>query len=148
MANQPNINSERISGTILDGAITISASTITATTIFAGGLTANTYAVFPIVTTGNTTQAINLSLSDQFMFTLTGNTIFTFSNNGNGKSWMVAVNTNPVTSGYTATFTATTATVKWAYGIVPVMTSTIGKTDMYSFIQMNGVIYGDYSQSY
>lgn len=173
MPTQPNINSERISGTILDGittlsattisastisignlttttitANTLSATTISASTIYAGNLTANTFAVFPIVTNANTAQTINLSLSDQFMYTLTGNTSFTFSNNGNGKSWIVAVNTNPTTSGYTGTFTATTASIKWAYGITPVMTSETGKTDMYSFVQMNGIIYGDYSQSY
>ena len=82
------------------------------------------------------------------MYTLTGNTSFTFSNNGNGKSWIVGVNTNPTTSGYTGTFTATTASITWAYGITPVMTTATGKTDIYSFVQMNGVIYGDYSQSY
>lgn len=96
----------------------------------------------------NSAQTVDLSVCDQFTYTLTGNTIFTFSNNGNGKSWIVGVNTNPTTSGYTGTFTATTASVKWAYGITPVMTTATGKTDIYSFVQMNGIIYGDYSQSY
>ena len=61
---------------------------------------------------------------------------------------MVAVKSNPTTSGYTSSFTASTANVKWAYGITPVQTATANKTDIYSFIQLNGVIYGDYSQSY
>ena len=54
MPTQPNINSERISGTILDGITTLSATTISASTIYAGNLTANTFAVFPIVTNANT----------------------------------------------------------------------------------------------
>ena len=123
--------------------------TVTGSTNFTNGVTANTYTVNQLYgLTAQTAQTVNLELTDQYEYTLTGNTTFTFSNNLNGKSWMVAVKSNPTTSGYTSSFTASTANVKWAYGITPVQTATANKTDIYSFIQLNGVIYGDYSQSY
>lgn len=61
---------------------------------------------------------------------------------------MVGVTTNPSVSGYTGTFTATTASVKWQNSVVPVITPTINKTDVFSFSQINGTIYGSYIQNF
>lgn len=138
-----------LSVTGLTGGMIFTGGTVTGSTNFTNGVTANTYTVNQLYgLTAQTAQTVNLELADQWEYTLTGNTTFTFSNNANGKSWTVAVSSNPTTSGYTSSFTATTANVKWAYGITPVQTATVNKTDIYSFIQLNGVIYGDYSQSY
>ena len=138
-----------LSVTGLTSGMIFTGGTVTGSTNFTNGVTANTYTVNQLYgLTAQTAQTVNLELTDQYEYTLTGNTTFTFSNNLNGKSWMVAVKSNPTTSGYTSSFTASTANVKWAYGITPVQTATANKTDIYSFIQLNGVIYGDYSQSY
>lgn len=113
-----------------------------------GGLTANTVTINQINgLTATTAQTIDLFTSDHFSFTLSGNTTFNLSGNTNGKSWVIGVNSNPVTSGYTSTFSSSPI-IKWAYGITPVQTATANKTDIYTFVQLNGNIYGDYSQSY
>jgi hypothetical protein len=45
------------------------------------------------------------------------------------------------TGGRTVTFTFQGANLYWAGGVVPTMTSTSGKTDLYSFTTLNGTDY-------
>lgn len=119
-----------------------------------GGFSGNSITANTIVTgqsnvgNANSAQTVNLSLYDQFTYTLTGNTTFTFSNNGNGKNWTIGVKQATSNSGLTATFTATTASVKWQNSVTPVMSSTSGATDIFSFVQLNSIIYGSYIQNF
>jgi uncharacterized protein YjiK len=74
--------------------------------------------------------------------TLSANTTFSFANNANGDRITVAI-TNTA-SNYTVTWPGG---VLWPGGAAP--TQTIGaKTDIYSFIQIAGVIYGSVVQNY
>lgn len=132
MSIQPNIYAERILGNL----------DITS-------MSANTFTTYPIIGgNSNSAQTVNLLTSDQFTYTLTANTTFTFNNNSNGKSWMIGVTQNSITSGLTTSFSAVTATIKWPYAITPVMSTTTGSTDIYNFVQLNGTIFGNYSQQY
>lgn len=67
--------------------------------------------------------------------TLGANTTFTFSNAAAAKTIIVAI-TNTASN-----YTVTWPTVKWSGGVAPVQT-TGAKTDVYTFTQINGVIYG------
>ena len=112
----------------------------------AGGVTANTHTVVPVIgNNANAAQTIDVNLSDHFTYTLTGNTTFTFSNFVNGKSITIGVTQNSSTS-YTSAFAG--GTIKWPYAITPVQTPTTGSTDIFTFTQLNSIIYGDYAQSY
>lgn len=72
--------------------------------------------------------------------TLSTNTTFTFSNATDGKTIIIAI-TNTASN-----YTVTWPTVKWANGIAPIQT--IGAaTDIYTFVQINGIIYGSYIQN-
>lgn len=71
-----------VTGFSTNNATEFTGGTVTGATEFTGGLTANTISVNPLIGLSATTaQTINLSLSDQFSYTLSGNTTFTFSNN-------------------------------------------------------------------
>lgn len=112
-------------------------------------ITANTIVVGQSnVGNANSAETVNLSLYDQYTYTLTGNTTFTFSNNGNGKNWTIGVKQSISNSGLTATFTATTASVKWQNSVTPVMSPNTGATDIFSFVQLNSIIYGSYIQNF
>lgn len=79
---------------------------------------------------------INWALSYTFYKTLGANTTFTFSNDQEGKTIIVAV-TNTA-GNFTA---AWPVAVQWANGAQPVLT--LGaKTDVFTFIRINGIIYG------
>lgn len=68
--------------------------------------------------------------------TLAANTVFTFSNAADARTITVAI-INTV-GNYTVTWPAG---IKWVGGVAP--TQTIGaKTDIYTFTQMNSIIYG------
>jgi len=90
--------------------------------------TANSQAVI----SGN---VINWNVTHQYL-TLTGNTTFTFSNAADTKIIMVYIS-NASTS-YTVTWPAG---IKWGINGAPVQT--VGtNTDVYTFSQVNGIIYG------
>lgn len=84
---------------------------------------------------------IDGSAGDVFYKTLSANTTFTFSNMADGYVFTVRVlNT---ASNYTVTW----PTVSWQAGIAP--TQTIGaKSDVYTFVRVNGVYYGTAVQNY
>ena len=72
--------------------------------------------------------------------TLAANTTFTFSNAVDARTIVVAI-TNTASN-----YTVTWPTVKWANGVAP--TQTIGAfTDIYTFVRINGVVYGSYVQN-
>jgi len=86
-------------------------------------------------------SAIDWATSTSFYKTLAANTTFTFSNALPGQGITVAV-TN--TSGnYTVTWPVT---VKWPNDSIPVQ-SIGARTDVYSFRNINGVVYGAVAQS-
>jgi len=110
-------------------------------------LAASTFKVNPSAdAVASASQTIDLSLSDHFTFTLSLNTAFTFSNAEDGKSWTIAVTQAASIGAYTASFSG--GTIKWQNAVTPVMTPTIAKTDLFSFVQMNGIIYGSYIQNF
>lgn len=79
---------------------------------------------------------VNWALSNTFYKTLAANSTFTFSNDQEGKTIVVAI-TN--TAG---NFTlGWPAAVQWANGSQPVLTIGV-KTDVFTFVKINSVIYG------
>jgi hypothetical protein len=73
-----------------------------------------------------------------FAKTITSNTVFTFSNELNGKNISVEV-----TQGGAGTYTvAWPVGVKWAGGVVPTQTVGVGAVDIFTFIRINGTTYG------
>lgn len=98
-----------------------------------------------IKTLANTSVEATISASeidwnnaDTHYKTLGASTTFTFANAANGKQIVVAITG-------ASTYTVTWPTVKWASGIAP--TQSVGtKIDIYTFIQINSVIYGSYIQ--
>lgn len=76
-----------------------------------------------------------------FRKTLSANSTFTFSNLADGKQINVAL-TNTASN-----YTVTWPTVTWAGASTPVQT--VGaKTDIYTFIRINGVVYGSVIQNF
>lgn len=123
---------------------------ITGTGNFSGNsISANTIQINQQLSgTAITNQIINCSLSDHFSFTLSGNTIFTFSGFTNGSNKVVAVTQSNSTSGLTSTFSGGTLNIKYPYNIIPVQTPTTGTTDIYTFLMVNNTIFGTYAQSF
>lgn len=87
---------------------------------------------------------IDWAAANTFHKTLSANTTVTFSNNINGQTIIVTL-ANDATGGYTVTWPSG---VKWQGGTLPVQTTAASKTDVYTFIQVNGVIYGTVIQNF
>jgi hypothetical protein len=84
--------------------------------------------------------AIDWAAADIHYKTLAANSTFTFSNAANGKQIVVAL-TNTASN-----YTVAWPTVAWTAATSP--TQTVGaKTDIYTFIQINSVIYGSVVQN-
>ncbi len=91
-------------------------------------------------TTGSTAITIDWSLNNLFDYTLTTATTFTFSNVQAGQTLIVGVRQNN-TNAYTYSFSG--STVKWQGGTTPTITTTTGKTDIYTFVTLSGgTVYG------
>lgn len=86
-----------------------------------------------------TTSAIDWINANSLYHTLSANTSFTFSNDANGQTIVLTVTQASSGGPYTATFPAG---VQWSGGTEPTMTSTASRTDVYTFIKVNGIIYG------
>jgi hypothetical protein len=89
-------------------------------------------------------SASNIDWSTGYVYrkTLSGNTTFTFSNATDGKTIVVAV-TNTA-GNFTATWPVA---VQWTNGTEP--TLTLGaKTDVFTFVDVNGTIYGSVAQNF
>ena len=108
---------------------------------FGGNITARTYI--------GTDAAIAAAVIDwatavSFSKTLSASTTFTFSNSLPGQQITVAI-TNTVAN-YTVTWPSS-PTLKWSGGVAPVQT--VGaKTDVYTFVNIGGVIYGSVVQNF
>lgn len=88
--------------------------------------------------------AIDWATGASFSKTLSASTTFTFSNSLPGQEIRVAI-TNTVAN-YTVAWPAS-PTLKWSGGSAP--TQTIGaKTDVYTFVNIGGVIYGSVVQNF
>lgn len=95
-----------------------------------------------ISTTGST---LDWSLSNNFDYTLTTGTTFTFTGDTDGQTIVMGL-TQDGTGGHTVTWPAG---VKWAAGgTEPTMTSASGSTDVYTLIKINGTVYGSYIQDF
>lgn len=87
---------------------------------------------------------LNLNLGNTFPITLGGNvTGFTLSNIPTDSFSIVILVTQAATGGpFTASFTFTGFTVKWANGSLPAITTTPDKTDILCFTRVGNTIYG------
>jgi len=85
-------------------------------------------------------SSIDWAAGSSFSKTLSANTMFTFANTVSGQSITVAV-TNT-----TSNWTVTWPTVKWPGDLTPVQ-STGAQTDVYTFKNIGGVIYGSLDRS-
>ena len=89
-------------------------------------------------------SAIDWATGASFSKTLSASTTFTFSNSLPGQEIRVAI-TNTVAN-YTVTWPSS-PTLKWSGGVAPVQT--VGaKTDVYTFVNIGGVIYGSAVQNF
>ena len=89
-------------------------------------------------------SAIDWATGATFSKTLSASTTFTFSNSLPGQEIRVAI-TNTVAN-YTVTWPSS-PTLKWSGGSAPVQT--VGaKTDLYTFVNIGGVIYGSVVQNF
>ena len=122
--------------------------TLSASTIITGALTASTIVNFVSSGISNSAQTIDWNISNNFDYELSANTIFTFSNNKNGQTVIMSVSNNTITTGLTSSFTAGTTTIKWRAQTTPIQTPSTGRTDIFTFIQSNGIIYGVASQNF
>ncbi len=83
--------------------------------------------------------AINCALTNNFQDTLSDNTTYEFSNFTEGQVINVVVYNS-------ASYTAAWTDVVWTGAAAP--TQTASATDIYSFIKVNGIIFGTYIQNY
>jgi hypothetical protein len=102
-------------------------------------------AITPFVggdTTANTT--INFSNGNIQTFTLNASTTFAFSNALSGGTYVIIVRQNASTP-YTVTFTG----AKWPTGVAPIMTQTLNRYDIYTFVTPDAsTFFGTYTQDY
>ena len=85
-------------------------------------------------------SAIDWAAGSSFSKTLSANTTFTFANTVSGQSITVAV-TNTASN-----YTVTWPTVKWPGDLVPTQSTGV-QTDVYTFKNIGGVIYGSVDRS-
>ena len=102
------------------------------------GQVSGTY--FPSV---NYSTVINWSSGNSFYTTLTGNTIFSFTGSQDGQSIAVFVK-NTGTNGFTG---AWPSTLRWPGQVLPVQTSG-NFVDIYTLVNLTGVIFGSYIQGF
>jgi hypothetical protein len=72
-----------------------------------------------------------------------GPVVFTFSNPNEGQTIRVGV-----LQGSPVRTVAWPGAVRWPGGTVPVMTATSGRTDIYTFHKIGGVLYGTFNQNF
>jgi hypothetical protein len=89
-----------------------------------------------------TASTIDWSLGNNYEYTLNTGTTISFSDDENGQIISVAL-IQDGTGSHTVSWPAST---KWK--VEPTMTSTSGSTDVYTFIKINGTIYGSYIQDF
>lgn len=99
---------------------------------------------YQTVDTALASTAIDWSLGNSFSRTLSGNETFTFSNDTNGQTIVVAIKQTGA-GGNTATWPGG---ILWSGGYAPTLTTTANKTDVFTFIKINGTIYGSAVQNF
>jgi hypothetical protein len=100
------------------------------------------YGATVLGTTGSVT--IDWSVAITMRATLTGNVTFDFSNAKEGQDILLAVTQS---AGGSNTVSWTPA-IKWKSGAVPVLTATANKTDVFGFLKVGGIYYGNVTQNY
>jgi hypothetical protein len=87
---------------------------------------------------------IDWNLGSTFTKTISTNSAFTFSNTNDGQTIVVVITD---TGAFTATWPETGPNaVEWSNGVVP--TQTPSGTDVYTFIDISGTIYGSVAQDF
>ncbi len=94
------------------------------------------------VASASNSTPVDWSLTNSFYTTLTENTTFVFSNTKEGQTISVAVVQHA-----SAAKTVAWPTVKWLGGVAPTMTATVSRTDVYTFVKINGIFYGGAMQN-
>jgi hypothetical protein len=120
-------------GDTISGSLKISGTLLPTYTQFMGGYSETEY---PIAIAGNT-LTVPVNLGSVFNFTLSANiTSLVFSNPATSGfvSSIILMSTG---NGSASTWSGLT-NVKWAGGTAPVLTTTAGKTDIFSFFTYNG----------
>jgi hypothetical protein len=113
----------------------------TTPSLFEGNITARAFIGTDAVVAA---AAIDWATGASFTKTLSASTTFTFANSVPGQQIVVAI-TNTVAN-YIVTWPSS-PTLKWSGGSAP--TQTIGaKTDVYTFVNVGGVIYGSVVQNF
>ncbi len=101
----------------------------------------------PLVDDGNsgTAKTIDWNGGNEHRVVMTGNCTFTFSNPVDGGRYVLALYTGA--GGFTATWPAS---VLWAGGSAPTLSTTAAHTDIFTFIYVaaTGKYHGAYSQDY
>lgn len=137
-----NLLIRQYDGATLDTTLYISGMDSSVTTY--GNLISVSYKQKSVVTIAD--SVINCNLSNTFQKTLSATQRFVISNIGDGQTLNIAV-TNTA-SNYKVTWVDPDGlTIKWADSIVPVQT--IGaKTDVWTFVRIGTVIYGNVIQNF
>lgn len=132
-----------VSATSITG-ITLFSKTAYTNTLSATSITANTIQVnnrsYNVLTPQNATTIIDLSLTNVFDLTLTADTVFSLSNIQAGQTTIIGIHQPPTTA---YTYSLSGSTILWAGGTTPEITTTSGKTDIYTLIVLSGnTVYG------
>lgn len=131
--------------TALSGQIAINTGTLTGTFysvnnpsgfITSGMLTGNLYPL-----TQNFNQTINWASANTFYNTLTGNTTFNFIGQRDGQSINIIVSNTGIVN-----YSSTWPSVKWPNQTAPIQSS--GATDIYTFLDITGLIFGTAVQNF
>jgi hypothetical protein len=135
------------------GTITISLASQSANVVLAGPLSGSAatptwrtlgVADFTPATASVSASDIDWSQSNAFgPKTITGDTTFTFSNVRSGQT-IVVCTTQDGSGGHNITW----PTVSWSGGTQPPPTTTAGKTDVWTFINVGAVTYGSVTQNF
>lgn len=148
-----------IPGTILVNASVTAAqianATLTDTQLAPSGATAGVYDYVTVNAQGRVTlganglaalaisaATIDASTGNTFYKSITVTTAFQITNMAEGKQILVAI-TNGGGGGIAGAFTG----VKWPGATLPTLTATVGRTDVFSFVQINSIIYGSVLQN-
>lgn len=108
-----------------------------------GFVTTGTYYAPTFFSTGFSSLTIDWSSGNVFNYTITGNTTFSFTNNRDGQTIVLAVR-NTGLNNFTNTWPSS---VRWPYNTTPTQTSG-AFTDVYTFIKMGTGIFANTVQNY
>lgn len=128
-----NIDGTKIATTLANKTLTspsISNATITTATITTGTVGVKTSTQTLVTATDGATVTFDLSLGNVQTVTLGGSRILAVSNASVGQAFVLRL----VQDGSGSKTVTWFSTIKWAYGVVPTLTTTANKTDVFGFI--------------